>query len=130
MFSNIKTTRANKEIVARLTKKLGLGAENIIARIALAYSLASEVKMNINLIGDGSGKEYSFKVLFGEYSDYYIAMIACHYNIYKTDKDIPKYIKMHIDHGLQCINTDIENKYSLLGTEFLIDQIERGLRLS
>ncbi len=127
MFSNVRTTKANKEIVTRLTNKLSLGAENLIARIALSYSIAADRKLDLALIGDSSGKEYSFKVLFGEYADYYIALIAVHYQLYKSDKDIPKYIKMHIDDGLELINFNIENKYSLSGTDFLINEIERGL---
>jgi DNA sulfur modification protein DndE len=128
MFSNIRTTKANKEIVARLTSKLSLGTENVIARISLTYSIAADRKLDLSHIGDSLGKEYSFKVLFGDYSDYYIALVAVHYQLYKTDKDIPKYIKMHIDDGLQLINLDIENKYSLSGTDFLINEIEKGLQ--
>lgn len=129
MFSNIKTTRANKETVARLTNKLSLGTENVIARIALTYSIAADRKLDVTQIGDSLGKEYSFKVLFGEYSDYYIALVAVHYQLYKSDKDLPRYIKMHIDDGLDLINQEIENKSSMSGTDFLINQIERGLNV-
>ena len=41
MFTQIKTSLKNKETVTVLTRKFGLGAENIIARIAIAYSLQS-----------------------------------------------------------------------------------------
>ena len=40
MFTSIKTSRANKDIVTDLSRKFNLGAENIIARIALTYSLS------------------------------------------------------------------------------------------
>ena len=39
MFTSIKTSKVNKDIVTDLSRKFNLGAENIIARIALAYSL-------------------------------------------------------------------------------------------
>ena len=42
MFSHIKTSKENKEVVTQLTNKLSLGAENVIARIAIAHSLAQE----------------------------------------------------------------------------------------
>ena len=129
MFSNIKTTRANKETVARLTNKLSLGTENVIARIALTYSIAADRKLDVTQIGDSLGKEYSFKVLFGEYSDYYMSLVAVHYQLYKSDKDLPRYIKMHIDDGLDLINQEIDNKSSMSGTDFLINQIERGLNV-
>lgn len=44
MFNQIKTSAKNKEAVTFLTRKFGLGAENIIARIAIACSLQSGVK--------------------------------------------------------------------------------------
>ena len=61
----------NKEVVALLTRKLGLGTENVIARIAFTYSLSSDKKMDLNFIKDSGGKEYSKSVLFGDYYDYY-----------------------------------------------------------
>ena len=33
MFNQIKTSAKNKEVVTVLTRKFGLGAENVIARI-------------------------------------------------------------------------------------------------
>lgn len=127
MFSNIKTSKVNKELVSRLTNKLNLGAENIVARMALAYSLAQERQLDLVQIEDSNGKEYSFKVLFGDYADYYIAMICVHYSIYKTDKDLPRYVKMHIDDGLKLIDGEISDKYKISGTDFLINEIEKGL---
>ena len=64
MFSHIKTSKENKEVVTLLTNKLNLGAENAIARIALTYSLSLGEKLNIKDIQNSSGKEYSSKVLF------------------------------------------------------------------
>ena len=65
MFTQIKTSSKNKEIVTILTRKFGLGAENIIARIAIACSLKSGVKFSPLNIKDSGGKEYSKNVLFG-----------------------------------------------------------------
>ena len=129
MFSNIKTSKANKELVTKLTNKLNLGAENIVARLAFSYSLSQERQLDLHEIQDANGKEYSIKVLFGDYADYYIAMVCVHYQLYKTDKDIGRYIKMHIDDGLQLINNEIERKQGMSGTDFIINEIERGLAL-
>lgn len=127
MFTHIKTSKENRELVSKLTRKLNLGTENHIARIALTYSLSKDRKMNLSEIKNSGGKEYSKNVLFGEYMPYYISLICVHYNIYKTDKDIPKYIKMHIDDGLQLINEEIEENPNLDGFEYIIDKIENGL---
>lgn len=127
MFSNIKTSKTNKELVSRLTNKLNLGAENIVARMALVYSLGQGRYLDLTQIQDSSGKEYSIKVLFGDYVDYYMAMICVHYSIYKTDKDLLRYIKMHIDDGLKLIDEEISDKHKIFGIDFLINEIEKGL---
>ncbi|TCD28641.1 DUF1832 domain-containing protein [Pedobacter psychrodurus] len=128
MFSSIKTSRANKDLVTKLTNKLNLGAENVIARLAFTYSLSQEKLMDLSQIQDSSGKEYSVKVLFGDYAEFYVALVCVHYDIYKTDKDISRYIKMHIDDGLQGIYDEVENKNSISGNDFMINQVEIGLR--
>ena len=124
MFSNIKTYKSNKELVSRLTSKLNLGTENLIARIAMAQSLALDRHLELANVADSGGKEYSFKVLFGDNYDYYIALICVHYNLYKTDKDIPRYVKMHIDDGLELLDNELNNT---LGIDSLISIIDKGL---
>lgn len=63
MFSSIKTSKENKEVVTNLTHKFGLGAENVIARIALTYSMQSGHKFKPSDVSDSGGKEYSKKIL-------------------------------------------------------------------
>jgi DNA sulfur modification protein DndE len=127
MFTQIKTSKENKEIVSHLTRKLGLGTENIIARIAYSYSLSKGNQLNLNNIENSMGKEYSKSVLFGDYADIYIAMVCSHYNLYKTDKDIAKYIKMHVDQGLQLLNKEVEELSNIDGFDFLSEKINDGL---
>lgn len=124
MFSQIKTSKENKDVVSTLTRRLGLGAENVIARIAYTYSLSQDVKLNIKDISNSSGKEYSKSVLFGENYNTYVGMVCTHYNLYKTDKDIPKYIKLHLDHGLQLINSELEDRPNVDGFDFLVEKIK------
>lgn len=60
MQINIKTSAANQSIVSNLTLKLPGGAkENIIARIALGFSLASGKRFQQNEFNtyDSQGKE-------------------------------------------------------------------------
>lgn len=127
MFTQIRTCKENKEIVTQLSRTLGLGTENVIARIALTYSLSKDRKLNLNDINNSTGKVYSKSVLFGEYYDYYLGLICVHYNLYKTDKDIPKYIKMHIDDGLIIINEEVNNRSNIDGFDFLVEKIENAL---
>ncbi|MEO6729833.1 MAG: DndE family protein [Ferruginibacter sp.] len=127
MFTAIKTSKQNKEVVTELTSKLNLGAENVIARIAFTYSVSQDRKMQLAEIADAQGKEYSSKVLFGDHSDIYLAMICVQYNLYKTDKDIARYVKMHVDDGLQLIQKEVL-KRDVSGIDFLVNKIEKGLR--
>ena len=126
-FNSIKTSRANKLVVTELSRKFNLGAENVIARIALAYSLAQDRQLSLSDIADSQGKEYSKNVLFGSNLPYYIGLICVKYGLNKTDKDIPKYVKLHIDDGLQLMNKELRNNPNLNGYDYLIDKIETGL---
>ena len=127
MFTSIKTSRSNKYIVTDLSRKFNLGAENIIARIALTYSLSKDRILSLSDISDSQGKEYSKNVLFGSNLPYYVGLICVKYGLYKTDKDIPKYIKMHIDDGLQLMNNELRDNPNLNGYDYLIDKITNGL---
>lgn len=127
MFTHIRTSKENRYVVAQLTRKLNLGTENIISRIALTYSLSLDRKMDITNIQNSSGKEYSSKVLFGDYMDYYVGMVALHYDLHISDKDLAKYVKMHIDDGLELLNEEVNSKTNLDGFDFLVEMIKGSL---
>ena len=126
MFTSIKTSAANKEIVTRLTRKLNLGTENIIARIALSYSLEQEQQLDLKDLQDAKGKEYPKNVLFGDQLEIYAGMVAVKYNIPLTDRNLPKYIKLHIDEGLYLLNTSFEKSNSN-SFDFLKSKIQMEL---
>jgi len=127
MFTHIRTSKENREVVAQLTRKLNLGTENIISRIALTYSLTQGIKLNLSDIKNSSGKQYTKNVLFGDYANYYIGMVALHYDVHTSDKDISKYIKMHIDDGLELLYQEIEANPNMDGFDFLIEKVKIGL---
>ncbi len=127
MIGQIKTSTENKERVTRLTRKFGLGAENIIARIAIAYSLKQGEHFDPTKVKDSGGKEYSRNVLFGNLFPLYLSMICEHYQIKSTDKDLPRYFKLHLDDGLELIDKDIKDNPNLVGFDYLFDKIHEGL---
>lgn len=127
MFTQIKTSKQNREVVTNLSRKFNLGAENVVARIALTYSLSKGRKLSLNDIKDSQGKEYSKSVLFGANYPFYLGLVCVHYGLYKTDKDIPKYIKMHVDDGLELMDKELNENPNLSGLDYLIDKIEIGL---
>ncbi|MCL6103211.1 MAG: DndE family protein [Bacteroidetes bacterium] len=110
-----------------MTRKFNLGAENVIARIAIGYSLQSGIKFESTDVKDSGGKEYSKSVLFGNYYPIYLAMICTYYQINENNKDLPRYFKMHLDHGLQLIYDDIMDNPNLVGYDYLFDKIHSGL---
>ena len=128
MFSQIRTSSKNREIVVELTRKFNLGAENIIARIAIGYSLQLGNKFSPLDVKDSGGKEYSKNVLFGNYYPIYEALICTHYQINNNDKDLPRYFKLHLDDGLQRIYDDIKDNPNLVGYDYLFDKIQDGLK--
>ncbi|MCQ2112045.1 MAG: DndE family protein [Bacteroidaceae bacterium] len=127
MFTQIKTSSKNKESVTVLTRKFGLGAENIIARIAIAYSLQNGQHFSPLDVKDSGGKEYSKNVLFGSYYPMYAAIVCKHYNIKMSDKDLPRYFKIHLDDGIERIMADIKDNPNLSGFDYLFDKIHIGL---
>lgn len=126
MFTHIRTSKDNREVVSTLTRRLNLGTENIVSRIALTYSLSKDRKLDLKDIQNSTGKEYSKSVLFGNYLDYYVGMVALHYGIHISDKDLSKYIKMHIDDGLELLDIELSNNSNIDGFDFLVEKIEGG----
>jgi len=130
MQINIRTSEKNQEVVRKLTSKLPHGTkENVIARIAFGYSLQTGKKFtsaDFNFY-DSKGKEYKDHILFDpKYRDFYIAMVSQYYGIYKTDDTIPKYIKLHIDHGLDMMEGIFEDNFNYTFFDFLVEYIEKG----
>jgi len=124
MFNSIRTSLENKERVTELTNKLALGTENVIARIALGYSLSKDTKLSLIEVQDSKGKEYSRRVLFGEYDSIYIGMVCQKYELQHLNKEIPRYLKMHIDDGLEGLYDEFSANSNIIGTDFLLSKIE------
>lgn len=128
MQINITTSADNKEIVKELTRRLNLGSYNNIARIAFAYSIKTKIILSISKdYKDVKGQEYKDDTFFGKYRNYYIAIICQHYKLHKSNTDIGKYVKMHVDHGLELINKLFFDNANYSGFDFLIDNIDSGI---
>jgi DNA sulfur modification protein DndE len=128
MLINLRTSEANKAVVQELTHKLNLGTENYVSRIAFAYSISKGIKLDLETdLKDSKGKEYKDDILFGKYREFYIALICQRYEIYKTDPNIGKYVKMHVDNGLELMKKLFDNNKSFSGLDFLVENIEKGI---
>lgn len=133
MQINIRTSETNQEIVRKLTNKLPVGTkENVIARIALGYSLQNGKRFSTSefSIYDSKGKEYKEHILFdAKYRDFFVALICQHYGIYKTNENIPKYVKLHIDHGLELMDNLFSNNNNYTFFDFLIEHLDKGVSM-
>lgn len=131
MLINIATSKEHKAIVTKLTQMLPTGtSENVIARIAIGYSLSTDKRFTpqeFNLY-DSGGKEYKDHILFdSSQRDFYIALICQRYGINKNNENIPKYIKLHLDHGLDGINYLFEHKSQYSIFDFLVEYLGKGI---
>lgn len=131
MQINIKTSKANQDVVSFLTQKLpGNIKENIIARVALGYSLASGKRFTQQEFSkyDSQGKEYKENILFdSSYRDFYVALVCQAYGINKNNDLIPKYVKLHIDHGLESIYYLFQNRPQYTFFDFLVENLGKGI---
>ncbi len=132
MLINIKTSEANHKIIRDLTNKLfGEGSKmNIIARIALGYSLQQGKKFAPDTFDtyDSKGQEYKDHTLFdANHRDIYIALLCQHYGIQKNNENMAKYVKLHIDHGLELLGKLFEDTHNYTFFDFLTNNIDKGL---
>ena len=72
MQINLKTSEENHKVVSELTRKLPNGTkENVIARLAIGYSLSLGNKFQLKEMKDQKGKEYKDHIWFDEkYKDF------------------------------------------------------------
>lgn len=130
MTINLKTSEANKDRVLDLTARLGNNIkENVVARIAIAYSMARGYTLDPTKdLRDSKGKEYKEDTLLGtQYRNLYVALICQHYGLHKTDGNVPRYIKMHLDHGLELMSKVFAENRNYTSIEFLLDYAEQGI---
>lgn len=128
MLINIRTSKENHSVVQELSRKYIGTKENFISRLAFAYSISKGIRLDLEKdLKDSQGKEYKDDILFGNYRNYFIAIVCQHYNLYKSDKDIGKYIKMHIDHGLTLMNKLFTENPNYSALDFLLENVQRGI---
>ncbi len=131
MQINIKTSVENQSVISELTKKLpGDTKENVIARIALGYSLSYGKRFTREEFDtyDSQGKEYKDHILFdAEYRDFYLALVCQAYQIKNNDEDLVKLVKLHIDHGLQLINKYFKEHEESTFFELLMSGLDKGV---
>ena len=120
MLSSIKTNLENRSVITELTNKLQLGAENVVARIALGKSLAEAALYDPDQDWtDSKGKEYPARVLFGAHLPFYVGLVSQKYQLAKDHPDIPRLLKIHLDQGLQSLFSEYQKSNNVDSISFL-----------
>ncbi len=127
MTINVKTSESSHKLLREYSQKLRLPSENIIARIALGYSISKGKQLDLASIKDSKGKEYKEETFFGKNKTHFVAMVCQLYNVHRTDINIPKYIKMHIDDGFALMEKFFESNINHNIYDFLLENIDRGI---
>ncbi|MDX2303730.1 MAG: helicase HerA-like domain-containing protein [Microscillaceae bacterium] len=133
MNINFKVSEDSERRLVFFKQKFNVQSFNILARIAFAYSISKSRKFNSDLIKDSKGKtEFKDPIIFGnDTSDskrnFYIALACQYYNISKNDGILSKYIKFHVDDGLELIERFFESNPNHSPFDFLIEIVDRGI---
>jgi DNA sulfur modification protein DndE len=129
MIINVKTSEQSHQLIREYSSKLKLPSENIIARLALGYSLSRGRILSISDIRDSKGKEYKEETFFGKHKNEFVALISQLYNIHRSDIAIPKYVKLHLDDGLELMDKFFISNPNHSIYDFLIESIDRGVEV-
>jgi len=137
-MNRIKTSEANKTVVYNLTKnKFQFKDDRTIAQIAIAFSLQQNKKFTVEDFGskDNKGKEYPDSLL-GELNrksnnGIYKAILNQHYRRRLSEDDFSKFLKLHLDHGLEVLNRDIlmSSKGNNAHIDYLLNIVNNSLSL-
>jgi len=127
MFLGIRTSLQNRQRVAELTRRFGFRTENVVARIAFVYSLAQGKFGPGAALRDSKGKEYSSQVLFGSYLPVYVAMLCSTYEIPRNHQEIPRYVKLHLDDGIERLDALLAANPNDQPWDLFLQLVEDGL---
>ena len=108
-FNRIRISKDATIRLRTLKGRTGL-TPNILARIALCYSLNNQKISNLVKV-DEEGQEFNRYTLTGEYDNYFIALIKerCIKEGLNPDKEFMKQFKLHLNNGIMSIYSRIND---------------------
>jgi DNA sulfur modification protein DndE len=108
-FNRIKISMDATVRLRTMKGRTGL-TPNILARIALCYSLNTQKISNL-IKTDEEGQEFNRYTLTGEYDNYFIALVKerCIKDGLDPDKEFMKQFKLHLNNGIMSIYSRISN---------------------
>jgi DNA sulfur modification protein DndE len=134
----IKISKENEELLYKLKRLYNFKFEGIVPRIAFVYSLMSGKLFDLetDIIPISDGKEFrDDKALFGTIVNdvtnivIYKASLDQHYGKSTYDEEFTKLFKLHLNHGLNLWNTEIEKSNISNGEHIsiMLKAVKKGL---
>jgi len=136
----IRISKSNEESIDKLKSLYNFKFEGIVPRIAFACSLQLnkhfELDQSISLTADGRDFRDD-RSLFGTIiegrSNYPIfkAVLDKHYEKYLSEDEFSKLFRLHLDHGLEIMLTDLNKKNLANGSHvyYMMKLVKNGLDL-
>lgn len=136
----IRISKQNDDVIDRLKSIYKFSTEGIIPRLAFSYSLQLNKRFDLSkeTIPSSDGKDFrDDRGLFGTIiegkSNYPIfkAILDKHYEFSLSEDDFSKLFKLHLEHGLNIISYELNNKDFTSGyhIDFLMKLVKNGLSL-
>lgn len=136
----IKISKENDELLYKLKSLYNFKNDSIVPRIAFSYSLMTGKTFDLDkeILPPSDGKEFrDGRTIFGSVIDdtsnyaIYKAVLDQHYNKSTFEDDFAKLFKLHLNHGLNLLNSKIDKVNVSKGDhiEILMKAVKSGLAL-
>ncbi len=136
----IKISKENDELLYKLKSLYNFKNESIVPRIAFSYSLMTGKIFDLDkeILRPSDGKEFrDGRTIFGSVIDdtsnyaIYKAVLDQHYNKSTFEDDFAKLFKLHLNHGLNLLDSKIDKVNVSKGDhiEILMKAVKSGLAL-
>jgi DNA sulfur modification protein DndE len=136
----IKISKHSDELIDKIKSIYKFNSEGIVPRLAFAYSLQLNKHFDLSddIVPSSDGKDFrDDKGLFGSLIDgksnfpIFKAVLDKHYECSLSDDDFSKLFKIHLEHGLSLIVSELDNKDLTSGyhIDFLMKLVKNGLSL-
>ena len=136
----IRISKQNEETIDRIKSLYKFNSEGIVPRIAFAVSLQTNIRfdLNLDLVPGSDGRDFrDDKGLFGTIvegrTNYPIfkAVLEQHYQKPFSEEDFSTFFKLHLNHGLNKLDTELSKVESTNGShiDLLMRLIKNGLDL-